>query len=296
MHALIYDIQNFSIHNGNGIRTTVFFKGCPLNCQWCHNPESISFEKTMLLDSEKCSLCGYCIKLCNGARKIEGDKLIIESENCNFCKECTIFCMNDCNKIVGKKYQVEELVNILLKDLSFYNESGGGITFSGGEALCHSDYLLEVIKKLKDYDIDITIDTCGYVPYDNFNKVIDKVDTFLYDLKIMDSDKHYKYIGVPNEKIIDNLIKLSKNHNDIIIRIPLIKEVNSNIDNIKRVISLMKELNLKKVDLLPYHKGGINKRKQLNMKIYEFESPNKIEVKEIKKLFEKEGLKVRIGG
>ncbi|MGM0379730.1 MAG: glycyl-radical enzyme activating protein [Bacillota bacterium] len=294
--VLIYDIQNFSIHNGKGIRTTIFFKGCPLDCSWCHNPESISFKKEMMIDKDKCINCGKCIDYCESARFLKNGNLKYKSEYCDFCESCTIFCINDCNQIVGKNYKINKLVDIILKDKSFYKYSSGGVTLSGGEALVFDKYISELIDRLKEHNINITIDTSGYVDFEKINKIALKVDTFLYDLKIMDNEKHLKYVGVENKKIISNLKKLSRIHKDIVIRIPLIKGVNSNDKNILKVIKLMNDLNLKKVDLLPYHSGGDHKRKKLGMKIYDFEKPNKKRVKEIKEMFESKNIIARIGG
>jgi len=296
MDPLIYDIQKFSIHNGTGIRTTVFFKGCTMACQWCHNPESIAFEKEMLLDEEACTVCGYCLKVCPSARIIENNKIKRILENCDFCGACTVYCPQECNSIVGRKYTRNELVDELLKDLSFYETSSGGVTFSGGEALCHEGYLKDVILALKAHDINITIDTCGHVPYAAIETLYPLVDTFLYDLKVMDDEKHEAYTQVSNKKVIDNLKKLSLVHEDIIIRVPLIEGVNTDDLNIKALVKLMKSLGLSKIDLLPYHSGGIHKRKQLKMKSYTFNAPSENKIQEIKECFESNNISVRIGG
>ena len=222
----ITNIQKFSIHDGDGIRTTVFFKGCPLKCEWCHNPETQRFEKEMEVDGEKCTGCGTCASVCpNGAvRMTEDHRPAWDPKACTFCGKCENFCPAGVREIVGREYTVKELTKELMKDQMFYEESGGGVTFSGGEVMSMDmDFILAMAKELKRQDVTLTIDTCGYVPYERFEKILPYVNTFLYDVKVMDPELHKKYMGTDNKLILENLVRLSQDGARIYIRIPTIK-------------------------------------------------------------------------
>ena len=256
----ITNIQKFSIHDGDGIRTTVFFKGCPLKCVWCHNPETQRFEREMELDREK---CGACAAACpNGAIHMEDHKPVWNSLSCTFCGKCADVCPASAREIVGYEYTVKELVKELMKDQMFYEQSGGGVTFSGGEVMSvDMDFVLAAAKELDRQGISLTIDTCGYAPYERFQKILPYVDTFLYDVKIMDPKLHKKYIGVDNKLILENLVRLSQDGARIYIRIPTIKEVNGNEQNMKETIAFLQEHDIHpaQINLLPYHDTGSGK-------------------------------------
>ena len=189
---LITNIQKYSIHDGDGIRTTVFFKGCPLKCVWCHNPETQRFEQEIQYDAEKCTGCGVCAKVCpNGAVTMEDGRPKLDKKLCKLCGKCENFCTQGIREIVGQEYPVKTLVKELMKDLMFYEQSGGGVTLSGGEVMAMStDYVLAIAKALKKEEVSLTIDTCGYVPYEKFEAILPYVDTFLYDVKVMDPELH----------------------------------------------------------------------------------------------------------
>ena len=258
----ITNIQKFSIHDGDGIRTTVFFKGCPLKCEWCHNPETQRFEKEMQVDREKCTGCGTCASVCpNGAvRMTEDHRPSWDPKACTFCGKCENFCPAGVREIVGREYTVKELTKELMKDQMFYEESGGGVTFSGGEVMSMDmDFILAMAKELKRQDVTLTIDTCGYVPYERFEKILPYVNTFLYDVKVMDPELHKKYMGTDNKLILENLIRLSQDGARIYIRIPTIKEVNGNEENMKETIAFLKQHDIHPagVNLLPYHERKV---------------------------------------
>ena len=240
---LITNIQKYSIHDGDGIRTTVFFKGCPLKCVWCHNPETQRFEQEIQYDREKCTGCGACAQVCpNHAITMEEGRPKLDKKLCTLCGKCENFCTQGIREIVGQKYPVKALVKELMKDLMFYEQSGGGVTLSGGEVMAMStDYILEIAKALKKEEVSLTIDTCGYVPYEKFEAILPYVNTFLYDVKVMDPELHKQYIGVDNKLILDNLVKLSDAGARIYIRIPTVKEVNGNEENMKETIRFLKE-------------------------------------------------------
>ncbi|NYB75676.1 glycyl-radical enzyme activating protein [Sedimentibacter hydroxybenzoicus DSM 7310] len=295
----IFNIQKFSIHDGPGIRTTVFLKGCPLKCLWCHNPESQEYEKQILYDAEKCVLCGTCVKVCpKNAIKIEGNILTTDMDKCDFCGLCEIYCIQEARQVVGKHYSVEEVLKEVLKDRIFYEKSGGGVTVSGGEPLMFIDFVEELFKKLKEENIHTAVDTSGAVNFESLERIAEYTDLFLYDIKLMDDEIHKKYIKASNKTILDNLKKLSKIHNNINIRLPIIEGVNADTDHIERIIDFIKDLNIKKVNLLPYHDIAKHKYKKLDMD-YEEENmskPSEEKMQRFMSMFESKGYEVKIGG
>lgn len=300
----ITNIQKFSIHDGDGIRTTVFFKGCPLKCEWCHNPETQRFEKEMQVDREKCTGCGTCASVCpNGAvRMTEDHRPSWDPKACTFCGKCENFCPAGVREIVGREYTVKELTKELMKDQMFYEESGGGVTFSGGEVMSMDmDFILAMAKELKRQDVTLTIDTCGYVPYERFEKLLPYVNTFLYDVKVMDPELHKKYMGTDNKLILENLVRLSQDGARIYIRIPTIKEVNGNEENMKETIAFLKQHDIHPagVNLLPYHDTGSGKYAKLDMeyKGTDLHAPDKEEMEALAALFVNAGFtNTKIGG
>lgn len=299
----ITNIQKFSIHDGDGIRTTVFFKGCPLKCRWCHNPETQRFEREMQIDREKCTGCGACAAICpSGAIHMEEGRPIWDAAVCTFCGKCENFCPTGIREIIGREYTVKELVKELMKDQMFYEESGGGVTLSGGEVMAMDmDYILALAKELKRQDVTLTIDTCGYVPYDKFQKILPYVNTFLYDIKVMDPEIHKEYMGTDNKLILDNLVRLSKDGARIYIRIPTVKEVNGNEQNMREIIAFLQEHDIHpaQVNLLPYHDTGSGKYRKLDMeyKGTDLHAPDREEMEAFVSLFVDAGFKnTKIGG
>ena len=299
----ITNIQKFSIHDGDGIRTTVFFKGCPLKCEWCHNPETQRYNKEVQFDREKCAGCETCVKICpSHAIVMEEDRPVLNKDVCTLCGKCENFCPEGVREIIGREYSVKELVKELMKDQMFYEESGGGVTLSGGEVMAMDiDYILAIAKELKRQDVTLTIDTCGYVPYEKFQAILPYVHTFLYDVKVMDPKLHKKYIGVDNQLILDNLIRLAADGARIYIRIPTIKEVNGNEKNMKETIAFLKEHDIHpaQINLLPYHDTGSGKYSKLDMeyKGTDLHAPEKEEMESFVRLFVESGFQnTKIGG
>lgn len=242
MKALISDIKRFAVHDGEGIRTTVFFKGCPLKCVWCHNPESISFKPQTAFYKHKCIGCGECQK--------EG-----------FTTEG---CLGEAKVFYGKEVTVEELLPVLLEDKDFYYNSGGGVTLSGGECLSQADFCAELLKRLKENGINTAVDTCGFVSKEAIDKVLPYTDTFLYDIKAIDEDVHIKSTGQSNKIILENLKHIDSLGKKIEIRIPYVPEYNS--DQIEKIAEFLKPLkNIKAVKVLPYHNYAGSKYAALNM-------------------------------
>lgn len=295
----IFNIQKYSVHDGPGIRTTVFFKGCPLKCWWCHNPESQSIKHEVMFFQERCTGCGICVRRCaEDAIKIDNMLPVTDELKCKLCGKCTDFCPNNAREYVGKDITVQDLMKEIIKDEVFYEESNGGVTFSGGEPLLHVEFLLEVLKACKHRGIHTAIDTSGFAAYENFEKIADYVDLFLYDIKLMNNEKHIKYIGVENDLIIENLKKLSNRGANIFVRMPIIAGVNDDDEHIDEAVKLLSKINLIQVNLLPYHKMGMDKYRRLEMdyKLSGMEKPTDERMEEIADKFIKGGIKVKIGG
>lgn len=296
--ANIFNIQKFSVHDGPGIRTTVFFKGCPLKCLWCHNPESQNINTQILYDRDKCVLCGTCEKICpKKAIKIENNNLTTD-ESCDCCGQCVIYCIQGARQIAGKVYTVDDVMKEVLKDRVFYEKSSGGVTLSGGEPLIHIDFVEELLKKLKDNNIHTAVDTCGAVSFENLNRAAKYTDVFLYDIKLMDDEKHLNFTGMSNKLILENLRKLSEIHNNINLRMPIIEGVNGDEEHIIKTIEFIEGLNISKVNLLPYHDIAKHKYKKLG-KIYEddrMSKPSDEKMQKFKEMFENKGYKAKIGG
>ena len=298
-NALIFNIQKFSVHDGPGIRTTVFFKGCPLKCIWCHNPESQNINKEILYDRKKCVLCGICQSVCpTNAIRLENKILTTDINKCNYCGKCNIYCVYGAREVVGKVYSVDEVINEVMKDKVFYEQSNGGVTVSGGEPLIQIDFVEELLRRLKEEKINTAVDTRGAVNFDILERAAKYTDLFLYDLKLMDDEKHKEYVGVSNKNIIENLKKVSTIHCNVNIRMPIIEGINDNDSHIEKTLELLKDLNIKKINLLPYHNIAKHKYEKLGL-VYEDEKmsiPSDVKMDSFKELFEKNGYIVKIGG
>lgn len=293
----IINVQRFSIHDGDGIRTTVFFKGCPLACRWCHNPESQSFAKQLMFDKEKCTGCGACSASCGSAMDWEACHRAAGWE-CGF--SCVEACIWNARCVVGEQMTVEELTALLLRDRAFYERSGGGVTLSGGEVMAQDmDYLMALLKQLSREEIPVNIDTCGEAPYERFLQVMDYTDTFLYDLKAVSDDIHRAYTGKGNERILDNLKRLSRDGARINLRIPVISEVNGSDAEMERMLSFAKEfVSVTQVNLLPYHRAGSDKWSRLGMEDRDmFCPPSGERMEQLRQMWIKAGISpVHIGG
>lgn len=263
LKAQVMDIKRFAVHDGKGIRTTIFFKGCPLRCVWCHNPEGLLAERQLSYIESKCLSCGSCAGICsvNGFR--EG-KHIFNRRECTLCGKCEEVCPAECFRIYGKEYDADELFEIILEDKAFYENTGGGVTLSGGECLLQADFCAGLLKACKENGIHTAVDTCGFVGREAFEKVVPFTDVFLYDMKAIDEEVHLKCTGQSNRIILDNLMWLSGLGKEIEIRIPLVPGYNS--DQLEKMaVFLSKMKNIPKVRLLEYHNLSESKYLSLGM-------------------------------
>ena len=296
--GLIFDIKRYAIHDGPGIRTTVFFKGCPLSCMWCHNPEGHSFKPKLMIWPDRCIKCRTYVQVCPNSAILYVNNLIITDHNkCKVCGACTEVCPTIAREIVGKYMTVEELLNEVKRDLPFYEESGGGVTVSGGEPLAQPEFLHAFLIICKENSIHTALDTSGYAETEIIKKISKYVDLFLYNIKIMDDERHKLYTGVSNKLVLYNLKVIDSLGKRIWIRFPLIPGVNGDEINIHAMGEFISKLkNVEELDILPYHELGIDKARRLGMEMRIFEKPSGEMIRNIKEELEDFGLKVRVGG
>lgn len=267
MTGLIFNIQRFSVYDGMGIRTTVFFKGCPLHCSWCHNPESLSLVREIALRSDRCIQCGDCMAICkNGAIYRENGSYVIHRERCLRCGECVDVCVADARALVGREMTVEEVMKEIRADASFFNQSGGGVTFSGGEPLLQHEFLLALLETCRMEGIHTTVDTTGFTSATILKSIAENTDLFLYDLKLFNDAMHREYTGVSNQIIFQNLKLLADWNKKVVIRIPLIPSLNDDEENIRALGAFVASLQkIQEIHLLPYHRSGIDKYQRIGM-------------------------------
>nr|WP_238903513.1 glycyl-radical enzyme activating protein [Clostridium sp. YIM B02506] len=294
----VFDIQRFSIHDGPGIRTIVFLKGCPLSCLWCSNPESQKLKPVLMYQSMNCIHCGRCISACKIGAINANNKNFIDRDICTACGECVNVCPTSALTLKGKKMTVEQVIKELKKDAIVYRRSGGGITLSGGEPLVQSEFARELLKACKAQGWHTAIETTAYANTETIEEVFPYIDLALMDIKSVDSEMHKKYTGVPNEKILENA-KLVSKITKMVVRVPLVPDFNSSEKDILELCDYVKTLNdINTVHLLPYHTYGENKydllgRDYLMKKTRAFALG---EVEKLQKIIEEQGIKCVIGG
>ncbi len=293
---VISDIQHFSVHDGPGIRTTVFLKGCPLDCRWCHNPESIDSGSNLLFYDNVCTSCGDCVPACpEGCLTLRADNLEIVRDSCTLCGLCVPSCHHGALEIKGREVAVSEIVKECLLDRDFYKETGG-VTLSGGEPLFRQEAVFSLMEKLKYENIHLVLDTCGAVDYSLLHRASLFIDLFYFDCKCVDAELHREWTGVSNTLILDNLIRLLKTDASVVVRIPVIPGFNGNPQEIEKIAGLLKPFSTKTtVHLLPYHQLGSNKYNALGRDYHlgKLKSPDKKTLSQLESIFTAAGLAVK---
>jgi len=293
----VFDIKKYAIHDGPGIRTTVFFQGCPLSCWWCHNPESQTRQPVLMYRANRCVLCATCVETCPQSVISINEIAITDRTKCDVCGECAEACYHGAREVSGKDMTLREVLAEIERDVPFYDQSGGGVTFSGGEPLNQRKFLAELLRECKKREIQTVVDTSGYAAWEVINGIRDDVDLFLYDLKLMDDDRHKKFTGVSNELILNNLQRLAESGERIEIRIPLIPGVNDDAENLEQSAAFIAELsNITGVELMGYHDIAEAKYEALGM-VYPLPDtvpPTAEALQEAASYFENQGLNVKI--
>ena len=301
--GVVFDIQRFALYDGPGIRTLVFLKGCPLRCWWCQNPEGLTTRPSLVYLAYKCIRCKTCLAACKKRALLfdEENKVIrFNRELCELCGTCARLCPTTAIRLVGKVMTVEEVMNEIERDIPFYDASGGGVTFSGGEPLMQPNFLVRLLEACRSRGVHTAIETSGYAPTSVFKKVLNLVDLLLFDIKLADDVEHTKYTGVSNKPILNNLLYANSAGKPVIIRIPVIPTItdtDKNVLGIEKILSLLNLSKVIRVDLLPYHDVK-EKYERLGL---EYKMPSVQRVSEdrlnyIKERIEKLGLRVTIGG
>jgi pyruvate formate lyase activating enzyme len=301
MTGRIFDIKRYSIHDGPGIRTTVFFKGCPLRCLWCHNPEGIDPGPELMHWPSRCARCYACVAACprRAIAKATSGAVVVDKSKCDLCGKCAEACLYEAMQVVGYEITVEGLVREIERDRIFYEQSGGGATFSGGDPLAQAEFLEATLAALRDRGIRTAIDISGFAPSATLDAVAGKTDLILYDLKVMDGAKHRELAGVPNAPVLDNLRRLAANGTEVWVRIPLIAGINDDQANVEGTIDFLKSLGkITNVGLLPYHSGGLEKARRLGKEscFRRFEAPAEGRLAAVEAAFRAAGFDVRRGG
>lgn len=261
----VFNIQKSCVNDGPGIRTTVFLKGCPLRCAWCHNPESHSPHPEIFFYPDRCIGCGRCVPVCpKGAHRIENGVHLYDRSLCTVCGACAAVCPGGALEIMGEEMTAEEVIDEVMKDKVFYDTSGGGMTLSGGEPLMQFDFALSLLALAKEKGIHTCVETCGFVPTERICKAAEVTDIFLYDWKLTDSDLHRQYTGVDNELIEKNLRTLDEMGAKTVLRCPIIPGVNDNEAHLTGIADLANSLqNILRIEVEPYHPLGNDKLRRL---------------------------------
>jgi len=298
MEGIVFNIQRFSLHDGPGIRTTVFLKGCNLNCIWCHNPEGISKKPEVFFDKNKCILCGKCVEVCpNSALELVNGELIFNRSVCKESGRCIEACPSGSITWCGEHISVDNIMSTITQDVEYYKTTDGGITLSGGEPMLQMEFSKEILKRCKLNNIHTAVDTAGNIPWEDFERIIPFTDLFLYDLKVINREKHKEYTGVYNDLILNNLERLSDSFSNIVIRVPAIPSFNDSMNEMIKIADFIEKLkNIKLIELLKFHQMGLSKYESIGRE-YKAKDFNIIDTKkmeDLKEIFVKRNLVVRI--
>lgn len=296
--GVLFNIQKFSLHDGPGIRTIVFFKGCSMSCLWCSNPESQDIKPQVMFNKSLCTKCGRCKSECKSEAIDMNSEYRIDKSKCTECTKCVDNCLSGALVTEGRNYSVEDVIKELKKDSVQYRRSNGGITLSGGEVLLQPDFAVELLKECKSYGWHTAIETAMYVNSESVKKVIPYIDLAMIDIKSMNDEIHKKFTGVSNEIILQNIKLSDELAKEIIIRIPVIEGFNADLQSIGAIAQFSKSLtNLKRIDLLPYHNYGENKYQAIGREysLKELKSSSKDKMERLKALVEIMGIPCTIG-
>lgn len=299
--SLIFDIKKYAINDGPGIRITIFFKGCPLSCAWCHNPESIERNAQKMYTASKCIGAVKCIEICpNNALQLTADGIKTDAERCNLCGKCAEVCPTKAIEMSGREYTTDELMRIIERETLFFDHSEGGVTFSGGEPLMHREKLIDLLDRCGERDIHRVLDTTLFAKPGLVLEVARRTELFLVDLKAWDSKVHRQYTGVPNEQILANIRLLAENGSDFIIRIPFIDGVNADEETIRNEAAFLASIpwKRKEVNLLVYHDIARNKHQKLGSSYAtgDFAPPSEETIRRAQRIFEEYGIRATVGG
>lgn len=289
----IYKLQRFCVNDGCGIRTTVFLKGCPLSCKWCHNPEAMSAENNIMVNLQLCKLCGKCVTACpNDCHDISDSSHLINRQLCVFCGKCEQVCPANAIEIVGKKMSLQDVMDVITRDEAYYKQSGGGVTISGGEPLIQLEFVRQLVHLCKEKGYSVYIDTSGCVSNEIFRRAIKDADGVLYDLKIIDSEKHTYYTGLSNAVILKNFEYMCSTDKDLIARYVVIPQINDSSDDIQALAEFLKGCNFSgNLEFLAYHRLGINKYQSLNIdyELCNIQPPSESDMEKIVHHFKSKG-------
>ena len=297
----IFDIKRYSIHDGPGIRTTVFLKGCGLRCQWCHNPESVDPGPDLMHWPSRCVRCYSCVQACplGAIAKDAAGSVAIDRAKCDLCGRCAEACLYDAMQIVGREMSVEEVLAEVEKDRIFYEQSGGGVTLSGGDPLVQPGFAAAVLDACRARGLHTALDTAGLAPGQAFERLAGRADLVLFDVKVVDEARHKEFTGAGNAAILDNLRRLAAAGTETWVRLPVVPGVNDDDDNVRRTIELLASLGkVRRIGLLPYHPGGLDKAARIGRASHfrRFEAPAEERLAALEAAFRAAGFDVRRGG
>lgn len=289
----IFQIQRWSINDGEGVRSTVFFKGCPLRCRWCANPESWNQKREVLFFQEKCSGCQRCLRVCrHDAIVMENTAIRFDREKCCGCGDCCEVCPSGARKMIGSTVTVEDILTVIKRDAVFYRTSGGGVTFSGGEPFAQPEFLRQLTVACSRIGLDTAVETSGYFELESVSDIIESLDCIFVDIKHMDDQTHQKMTGVSNRVILKNIAQISQLHENVIVRVPLIEEVNADEQNIKAMCAFLQHnTRVAGVELLPYHNFGESKYRAVGAHGQLFTAPDDVKIAKLKTIISTYGIR-----